>query len=112
MPPVKLISSSSAVLSALNGTIIIGNDVLIGIKTSMPAVSVVVGVLFLIIGFLVWQIGTCLNQLRSRLMPEGVIPYQKLSSCLCIAMITYGFLMAGVMYGLCERIAQGNSIFG
>lgn len=112
MLTVKYISPLSAVLSALNGIIIIGNDVLIGTKTSMPEVSIITGVFFLLISFLVWQMGACLNQLPSLLMPEGVTPYQRLSSCLCIAMIAYGFLMLGVMYALCERIAHGYSIFG
>ncbi len=112
MSPVKLISSLSAVLSALNALIIIGNDVLIGIKTLMPVVSIIAGMVFLLISLLIWQMGTCLNLLRSRLMPEGVTPYQRLSLYLCISMIAYGFLMLGVMYGLCERIEQGYSIFG
>lgn len=112
MPPVKLLSTLSAFLSALNGTIIIGNDVLIGIKTSLPVTSSIIGMLFLFIGFLLWQTGSSLSRLQSWLMPEGVVPYKRLSLCLCVATSTYGLLMLGVMYGLCERIAQGYSIFG
>ncbi|KQN57028.1 hypothetical protein ASE99_23460 [Serratia sp. Leaf51] len=109
---IKLISTLSTVFSVLNGAIVIGNDVLFGIRTSLPVISSVAGMLFLLNGFLIWQMGSSLSRLRSWLMREGIIVYKRLSLCLSVAMTTYGLLMLAVMYGLLERIAQGYSIFG
>lgn len=112
MSPIKFIFTSSTVLSTLNAAIVIGNDVLFGIKTSLPIVSNVAGLLFLLTGLLIWQIGSNLSRLRPWLTPEGITPYKRLSFHLGIAMTAYGLLMLAVMYGLYERIGQGHSIFG
>lgn len=109
---VKVFSSLNALLFFICSAIIFGNDVLFGYKSSLPVVSTIVSILFLVIGLVIWGIGHSAGQLSLWVKPEGVSAYKALSRYLTGALTVCGLIALLAVYGLIERIMQGTPIFG
>lgn len=101
----------AAWITALNGIVIAANDLLFGIKSSLPAVSAVIATLFVVSGLFVGRVGTLLREVGSE-TPPGSRPYKALSKLMTLAFGLIALVMLGVLYALYDRISHGAAIFG
>lgn len=112
MQLVKVSSAVTALLSCINGAIIVGNDVFFGVKSSQPLVSIIVSLLFVASGVVIWLVGGSTGKLSGWVVPEGLATYKLLSRYLTSIFMVCGLIMLSGIYGLVDRIGQGFSIFG
>lgn len=104
-------SAVAALLAALNGLIIAGNDLALGIKSSVPAVSAAIAALFVLFALLIWRMGTQLRRVGNEIT-AGSPAYRALSRLMAMAFGIIALVMLGLLYGLYDRIAHGAAIFG
>lgn len=101
----------AALLAVLNGLVIAGNDLLFGIRSSLPIVSCIIAAIFIVSGLFVWRVGAQLREVGHE-TPAGSPAYRALSRLMTLAFVVTALMMLGVLYGVCDRIAHGASVFG
>lgn len=102
---------AAALSTALNGLVIAANDLLLGIKSSVPIVSLVVALLFVFSGLFIGWLGILLRRIGSE-VPAGSRAYRTLSRLMALAFVVVALVMLSVLYALYDRIAHGAAIFG
>lgn len=112
MRALSLLSQISALLFVSTGLVIAGNDVFMGIRSSVPAVSVVVSLLFLLAGAFVYALGKSGADLLICIEVKGITRYRRHSMLLSILFSITAICGAAILYGVITRIEQGFSIFG
>lgn len=60
--------SATALAAILNGLIISGNDLAIGIKSSVPIASGVIALIFVAFGLFVWEVGVQLRRVGNEVL--------------------------------------------
>lgn len=106
------LSGASALLFILTGCFIAGNDLFIGVASSLPLVSAIISLLFIAIGVLLGLLGHFAVRLARWMMPEGQADYRRLQGLLLILFAVALLVAAGVFYGVVGRVGQGMAIFG
>lgn len=106
------LSGASALLFILTGCFIAGNDLFIGVASTVPVVSAIVSLIFIAIGVLLGLLGLHASRLAMRVMPEGLADYRRLTLLLQILFALSLLVAAGVFYGVVGRVGQGMAIFG
>ena len=112
MRVLSLLSQISALLFVSTGLVIAGNDVLMGIRSTVPVVSMVVSLLFLFAGVFVYALGKSGADLMSCIEVKGIPQYRRHSMLLSILFSFTATCGAAILYGVITRIEQGFSIFG
>lgn len=112
MRALSLFSQISAFLFVSTGLAIAGNDVFMGIKSSVPMVSMVVSLLFLLAGALVYALGKSGADLISCIDIKGIPQYRRHFMLLSILFSITAMCGTAILYGVITRIEQGFSIFG
>lgn len=111
MKPTSFFSTAAALAAILNGLIIAGNDLAIGIKSSVPIVSGVIALIFVAFGLFVWEVGVQLRRVGNEVL-VGSPAYRALSRLMVLAFGVIALVMLSAMYALYDRISHGVSIFG
>lgn len=108
----NFVSLASALFFILTGVIIASNDLLMGYKSSLPAVSAIVSIIFVGAGALILALRRSAVELSCSVVPEGMSAYKRLRQLLSILFSV--FLLFGIvmLYGVITRIQQGFAIFG
>ncbi|MDA8491009.1 MULTISPECIES: hypothetical protein [Enterobacteriaceae] len=107
----KYFSRAAALAAVLNGLVIAGNDLMFGIRSSLPMISGVIAFIFLVFGLFVWRLGERFHEFGLEI-PSGSATYRALARLMAVAFGAVALVMACVLYGLWERILQGAAIFG
>ncbi|EPJ3205324.1 hypothetical protein LL364_001521 [Citrobacter freundii] len=112
MRSLSLLSQVSALLFVSTGLVIAGNDVFVGIKSSVPAVSIIVSLLFLLAGVFLFFLGKSGVDLLSCIEVNGTARYRRHLMLLSILFSMTTIFGTAILYGVISRIEQGFSIFG
>lgn len=112
MQTTRVLSLASGLLYLLIGVIIGGNDLIVGYKSSVPIVSLIISLTFIGVGGLIWRLGKHVGMLSVWVMPEGMRTYKLINGYLNGAFIFIFLSGAFILYGVVGRVIQGYSIFG
>lgn len=102
---------AAALITVLNGLVIAANDLLFGIASSLPVVSAVIAVFFIVFGLFIARLGMLLHLVGDE-TPKGSSAYRALSRLMALAFVIIALVMLSVLYALYDRIAHGAAIFG
>lgn len=112
MRSLLLLSRLSSILFFMTGLIIACNDLFVGIESSLPVVSTVVSVIFLMIGVFMFALGKTAAGLMNCIEEKGMHRYNKHIMLLNVFFSITSLFGALILYGIIDRISQGISVFG